>query len=103
MSAVGPHEPMTMPLGRSEPPFLQLVEHALRTPVVTLCNVSKMFGRPGRIYIPGGSAVRGTRGGRAETRVQCTLNRSESEVCGDARGCMSGVISGSSVYSESDM
>jgi hypothetical protein len=95
MSTAGPHEPMTMPLGRSEPPLLRLVEYALRTPVITLCNVSKMSGRPGRMYIPCGSAVRGTRGGRAETRVQCTLKRSDSEVCGDARGCMSGASSGS--------
>ena len=95
MSAAGPHEPMTIPLGKSTLPLLRLVEYALRTPVITLCNVSKMSGRPGRMYIPGGSAVRGTRGGRAETRVQCTLKRIESEVCGEARGCMSGVSSGS--------
>ena len=100
MSAVGPHEPTTIPLGRLEPsPF----EYALRTPVITLCNVSTMSGRPGRMYIPGGSAVRGTRGGRAETRVQWTLKRREREACGDARGCMSGVSSGSRAYSESEM
>ena len=55
------------------------------------------------MYIPGGSVVRGTRGRRAETRVQCTLKRREREVCGDARGCMSGVSSGSRAYSESEM
>ena len=95
MSPAGPHEPMTIPLGKSEPPLLRSVEYALRTPVITLCNVSKMSGRPGRMYIPCGSAVRGTRGGRAETRVQCTLKRSESEEYGEACGCMSGVSSGS--------
>lgn len=98
MSALGPHEPMTMPLGETVP-WLWLrprpvVEYASRTPAITVCIVALMSGRPARRCMPGGSAVRGTRGAREDVRVQCTEKRSESVVCGDGRGCMSGTSSG---------
>src|SRR6266702_5860219 len=98
LGEVGPHEPMTMPVGESGLHLQHVVvdEYASLTLAITPCNVAKRSGRPARRYMPGGSAVRDTCGARAAVRVQCTEKRRESAVRRDERGCMSGASSGRS-------